>query len=319
MAGMSAVLLGVALGVVAGVRRARPIRFSVAALGALVAAPGVLGLLGLRDRAAMAASRPGGVPAGVLVVRWPDAPVAALGRGPRRGMGSSPRLTRRTGVHPGAVAPLVVILLLGAAVALFISDDPASWTTATGGGSTSDVITSRGPAQPGLHDACPGHWLDPDEDTARFELIRPADSGPCLASGGLARVALVTIPRPASSAWRTGVSASRPGPALIRLVAVVTADALGSVRDLAELARPRPSAGKALRGVRGSPCEVVGVQVRRGRSATGVRVSSWPAETDWLPCWLPGALPRRDAFASAAVIRIQLLAAEVPPPAQRPL
>ena len=36
---------------------------------------------------------------------------------------------------------VVVALLVAAAVSLFVHEDPRSYTTATGGGSTSDVIT----------------------------------------------------------------------------------------------------------------------------------------------------------------------------------
>jgi hypothetical protein len=145
VAGVTAVLLGVALGVVAGASAspADPV-LGFAALGALVAAPGVLVLLGLRDRAAL--WLPAGLTAFPLAflsfagLTLPLLPLAVIFvvawiRHPGSHVASV--------VHPAAVAPLVVILLLGAAVALFISDDPASWTTATGGGSTSDVITNR--------------------------------------------------------------------------------------------------------------------------------------------------------------------------------
>ena len=143
MAGVTAVLLGVALGVVAAASAspADP-ALGFAALGALVAAPGVLGLLGLRDRAAL--WLPAGLAAfplaffsfaGLTLPLLPLAVIFVVAWIRHPGSASV--------VHPAAVAPLVVILLLGAAVALFISDDPASWTTATGGGSTSDVITNR--------------------------------------------------------------------------------------------------------------------------------------------------------------------------------
>jgi hypothetical protein len=145
VAGVAAVLLGVALGVVAGANAspADPVLGS-AALGALVAAPGALALLGLRDRAGL--WLPAGLAAlplaflsfaGLTLPLLPSAVVFVVAwvRHPGSHAGSV--------VHLGAVAPLVVILLFGAAVALFMSDDPASWTTATGGGSTSDIITNR--------------------------------------------------------------------------------------------------------------------------------------------------------------------------------
>lgn len=144
-AGVAVVLLGVVLGVVASASAipADPI-LGFAALGALVAAPGVLALLGLRDRAGL--WLPAGLAAfplaffsfaGLTLPLLPLAVVFVVAwiRHPRSHAGEV--------VHPAAVAPLIVTLLLGAAVALYISDDPASWTTATGGGSTSDVITNR--------------------------------------------------------------------------------------------------------------------------------------------------------------------------------
>jgi hypothetical protein len=145
VAGVAAVLLGVALGVFAGASAspADPV-LGFAALGALVAAPGVLGLLGLRDRAAL--WLPAGLAAFPLAflsfagLTLPLLPLAVIFV---VAWVRHPGSHGATVVHPGAVAPLIVILLLGAAVALFLSDDPASWTTATGGGSTSDVITDR--------------------------------------------------------------------------------------------------------------------------------------------------------------------------------
>lgn len=144
-AGVIAVLLGASLGVVAGAGAdpADPV-LGFVALGALVAAPGVLALLGLRDRSGLWLSA--GVAAfplaflsfaGLTLPLLPLAVIFAVGwiRHPGPYAGSVG--------HAVAVAVLVVILLFGAAVALFVSDDPASWTTATGGGSTSDIITNR--------------------------------------------------------------------------------------------------------------------------------------------------------------------------------
>lgn len=144
LAGGAAVVLGVALGAVAaaGAAPVDPL-LGFAALGALVAAPGLLALLGLRDRAGL--WLPAGLAAFPLAflsfagLTLPLLPLAVIFvvawvRHPGPHAGSR--------VHPAVVTPVLVSLLLGAAAALFISDDPASWTTATGGGSTSDVITN---------------------------------------------------------------------------------------------------------------------------------------------------------------------------------
>lgn len=141
---MAAVVLGVALAAVAatGADPVDPL-LGFAALGALVAAPGLLALLGLRDRAGL--WLPAGLaafPLAFLSFAGLTLPLLPLGlvivvawvRHPGSHAGSR--------AHPGVVTPLVVSLLLGAAAVPFISDDPASWTTATGGGSTSDVITN---------------------------------------------------------------------------------------------------------------------------------------------------------------------------------
>jgi hypothetical protein len=50
---------------------------------------------------------------------------------------------------------------------------------------------------------------------------------------------------------------------------------------------PRPPAPKALRGVRASTCEAVGVQVTRGRAGVRVQGSSPRSGLRWLPYWLP--------------------------------
>jgi hypothetical protein len=138
-------LLGVAVGVIAavGASPADPVLGSVA-LGAVVAAPGVLALLGLHDRAmlwlpaAMAALPLAFLSfAGVTLPLLPLAVILVVA------------WIRHPGSHAGFVAPpvvvtaLVVVLVLGAAVALFVHEDPASWTTATESGATSDIVTNR--------------------------------------------------------------------------------------------------------------------------------------------------------------------------------
>ncbi len=111
------------------------------ALGAVVAAPGVLTMLAASDRPAMllpAASvliplsflsfalvtLPLLIPAVMLLISYG-----------RRSVGY-----QAVGTAAGTFLA-VVVLLAGAVVVLFIHRDPRSYTTATGGGSTSDVIT----------------------------------------------------------------------------------------------------------------------------------------------------------------------------------
>lgn len=115
------------------------------ALGAVIAAPGGLALMGLADRphlwlAAAVAALPLAfltfagfalAPVSVaLVLAW--ARIGVLD-------GARPL------VPPAALVPLLVVLQLAAAAALFLREDPVSWTTADGGGATnetSDVITT---------------------------------------------------------------------------------------------------------------------------------------------------------------------------------
>jgi hypothetical protein len=149
VAGIATVMLGIALGIVAGAGAtpADPLLGSVA-LGAVVAAPGLLALIGLRHRAvlwlpaAMAAlplsflsfaglTLPLLALAVVLVVAWIRYPGSYAG----------------FLIHPVVVTALVVVLLLCAAVALFVHEDPASWTEETDGfvtsGETSDIVTNQ--------------------------------------------------------------------------------------------------------------------------------------------------------------------------------
>jgi hypothetical protein len=54
------------------------------------------------------------------------------------------RWSGRPSAYPGQAGVcfvVVVVLVVAAFVALFAHDDPRSWSTPTGGGSTSDVIT----------------------------------------------------------------------------------------------------------------------------------------------------------------------------------
>lgn len=112
------------------------------ALGATIAVPGVLAILALRDRPVLL------LPAGIALVPLSFLSFAGL---------TLPLLIpavmlviaygRRSSGHPppkGTAAGTVaaVFLMLAASVAvLFLHEDPRSYSTATGGGSTSDVIT----------------------------------------------------------------------------------------------------------------------------------------------------------------------------------
>jgi hypothetical protein len=112
------------------------------ALGAVIAAPGVLVLLALHDRPGLL------LPAGVILVPLsflsfagvllPLLVVAAVlfAAYGRRSAGH-PEVPWRTAF----TTVVVVALLLAAAVSLFVHEDQRSYTTPTGGGSTSDVIT----------------------------------------------------------------------------------------------------------------------------------------------------------------------------------
>ena len=114
------------------------------ALGAVIAAPGVLALMGLGDRPQLwLAAGIAALPLAFLSfagLALPLAPVALIltYAWARHGVLDGARPL----VPPGVLVPLLVLLQLAAAAALFLSDDPASWTTADGGGSTSDVITN---------------------------------------------------------------------------------------------------------------------------------------------------------------------------------
>lgn len=113
-----------------------------AALGAVVAAPGVLALLALRERPGLllpaatalvplaffsftGVTLPLLVPAVMLFVAY-------------RRCSSAHRPPWGRAVLANAN---VLAFLLAAVVALFLHDDPRQWSSATGGGSTGDVIT----------------------------------------------------------------------------------------------------------------------------------------------------------------------------------
>lgn len=112
------------------------------ALGAVVAAPGMLAMLAVKDRPALL------LPAAIVLIPLSFLSFALV---------TLPLLIpavmlligfdRRSHGHPaargtsGGTLLAVFVLLAGAVVVLFVQEDPRSYTTSTGGGSTSDVIT----------------------------------------------------------------------------------------------------------------------------------------------------------------------------------
>lgn len=111
------------------------------ALGAVVVAPGVLAMLAVRDRPALL------LPAAIALIPLSFLsfalvtlplliPAVMLLIGYGRRSGGYVALGKTAGTLLA-----VLVLLAGAVVVLFIHEDPRSYTTSTGGGSTSDVIT----------------------------------------------------------------------------------------------------------------------------------------------------------------------------------
>lgn len=114
------------------------------ALGVVVASPGVLALLGFRDRpdlwlTAFVAAVPLSMlsMAGLTFPLLPAAVVLALAWSHR------PPPAAPSRVHPIVVTPLVAAAMVAAAFALFMTEDPVSWETASASGASSDVITNR--------------------------------------------------------------------------------------------------------------------------------------------------------------------------------
>ena len=112
------------------------------ALGAVVAAPGVLAILAVRDRPALL------LPAAIVLIPLSFLsfalvtlplliPAAMLLIGYSGRSSGRPEAVGKT----GGTLLAVFVLLATAVVILFIHQDPRSYTTSTGGGSTSDVIT----------------------------------------------------------------------------------------------------------------------------------------------------------------------------------
>lgn len=113
------------------------------AFGGVIAVPGVLALLGLADRPVLL------LPAGILLIPLSAVSFAgvtlpllipavmllvAYGR----------RSSGRPSAYPGQAGVCVVVVLVLVVLAflvLFAHDDPRSYSTPTGGGSTSDVVT----------------------------------------------------------------------------------------------------------------------------------------------------------------------------------
>jgi hypothetical protein len=143
LAGVVVLLAGAALAAARFWGEAPPARdlecaVGAIAFGAVVAAPGVLALLSVHDRPALAlpaalvllplsfisfalVTLPLLVPAVLLFRRYVRAP------GPKG--------------RDAATTFAVALLLVTAGLALFAHEDPRSWTTATESGSTSDVVT----------------------------------------------------------------------------------------------------------------------------------------------------------------------------------
>ena len=112
------------------------------ALGAVVAAPGLLTLLALEDRPALL------LPAATVLVPLSFlslagvllpllVPAAMLFVAYGRRTQDAPRRRLRT----AATVAWVQVLVVAAGAALFVHDDPRSYVTATESGSTSDVVT----------------------------------------------------------------------------------------------------------------------------------------------------------------------------------
>ncbi len=112
------------------------------ALGAIVAAPGLLALLALRERPALL------LPAAIALIPLSflsfalvtlplllPAGMLFVGYGRRSADRPSPLGTA------GGTTVAVFVMLAAAIVVLFVHQDPRTYTTETGGGSTSDVIT----------------------------------------------------------------------------------------------------------------------------------------------------------------------------------
>ncbi len=145
--GVSVIVAGLALGVLRFVA-AQPFErgfegaLGAFALGAVVAAPGAMALMALADRPVLL------LPAAVVLVPLSVLSFAGV---------TLPLLIpaimlfvaygRRSSVHPigtaRALLTTVVILglLIAAALALFVHQDPRSYSTPNGGGETSDVIS----------------------------------------------------------------------------------------------------------------------------------------------------------------------------------
>jgi hypothetical protein len=111
------------------------------ALGGVIATPGILALLSRDGRVALL------VPAAIglalvctmsvatlpLIIAAAFLVVAFAGR---------PAADRQGFLLTAATTVTVLVLLVAAALALFVHQDPRSWTSETGSGSTSDVITA---------------------------------------------------------------------------------------------------------------------------------------------------------------------------------
>ena len=141
---------GVAIGVLryvgldgaSGAERAMEGPWGGLALGAVVAAPGVLVLLALRDRPVLL------LPAAIILFPLSFLSFAGILLPLLIAAGMLvAAYARRSASHPlgasrtGLVALSVVAFLIAAAISLFVHLDPRDYTTPTESGGTSDVIT----------------------------------------------------------------------------------------------------------------------------------------------------------------------------------
>lgn len=149
VAGVLVLALGAALAVIRFVAGSPPERgvqgaLGACALGAVVAAPGALALLARFDRPALL------LPAGVLLMPLSGVSMAGatlpllipavmllVAYGRRR-----PDAVVQPPLLVAISSAIVIMLVVAALLSLLVHQDPRSWSTPTGSGATSDVITT---------------------------------------------------------------------------------------------------------------------------------------------------------------------------------
>jgi hypothetical protein len=112
------------------------------ALGAVIAGPGLVALIGFRARPAV--WLPAGLAALLLALTSALGYVSLLPAGIVFAVAwaRTPAAMARPAVHPAVLTAMVLFPLLIAGVALFSSGDPSSWRTPAGGGEVGNVITA---------------------------------------------------------------------------------------------------------------------------------------------------------------------------------